>query len=98
MSYERKKAAALKYDKGYEAPMVTATGVGLLADKIIEKADENKVPIVYNKELADLLLNVDIGDSIPAELYEIVAEIISYVMDIDSNLNQQAEKTPDKDS
>lgn len=86
MSYERKKAAALKYDLGYEAPVVTAAGVGLLADKIIEKADENKVPIVYNKELADLLLNVDVGDSIPPELYQIAAEVISYVMNIDDKV------------
>ena len=88
MPYKRKKAATLKYDKGYEAPVVTAAGIGLLADKIIEKADENKVPIVYNKELADLLLNIDIGDSIPQELYQIVAEIINYVMDIDNDLNK----------
>ncbi|AJA47380.1 flagellar protein FhlB [Clostridium pasteurianum DSM 525 = ATCC 6013] len=92
MSYKRKKAAALKYDTGYEAPIVTAAGVGALADKIIEKADENKVPIVYNKELADLLLNVDIGSSIPEELYEVVAEVINYVIDIDDNINKESNK------
>lgn len=80
-----KKAAALKYDKGYEAPMVTAAGMGLIADKIIEKAEENNVPIVYNKELADLLTNVDVGQSVPSELYEAVAKIIVYVMDMDKN-------------
>lgn len=92
MAYKRKKAAALKYDVSYEAPVVIAAGIGSLADKIIEKADENKVPIVYNKELADLLLNVDIGDSIPEDLYEVVAEIINYVIDVDDNLNQESEK------
>ncbi|MDF2504489.1 MULTISPECIES: EscU/YscU/HrcU family type III secretion system export apparatus switch protein [Clostridium] len=90
MVYERKKAAALKYDKGYEAPVVTAAGMGIIADKIIENADENKVPIVYNKELADLLLNVDIGDKIPVELYEIAAEIINYVMELDENVNESS--------
>jgi flagellar biosynthesis protein len=80
-----KKAAALKYDKGYEAPMVTAAGMGLIADKIIQKAEENNVPIVYNKELADLLTNVDVGQSVPSELYEAVAKIIVYVMDMDKN-------------
>jgi flagellar biosynthesis protein len=80
-----KKAAALKYDKSYEAPMVTAAGMGVIADKILEKAEENKVPVVYNKELADLLTNVDVGQTVPSELYEAVAKIIVYVMDMDKN-------------
>lgn len=81
----RKKAAALKYDKGYGAPMVTAAGMGAIADKIIEKAEESSVPVVYNKELADMLTNVDVGQSIPSELYEAVAKIIVYVMDMDKS-------------
>ncbi len=80
-----KKAAALKYDKNYEAPMVTAAGMGIIADKILEKAEENNVPVVYNKELADLLTNVDVGQTVPSELYEAVAKIIVYVMDMDKN-------------
>jgi flagellar biosynthesis protein len=80
-----KKAAALKYDKSYEAPMVTAAGMGVIADKILEKAEENNVPVVYNKELADLLTNVDVGQTVPSELYEAVAKIIVYVMDMDKN-------------
>jgi flagellar biosynthesis protein len=89
MPQDRKKAAALKYDKSYEAPIVTAAGIGLIADKIIEKADENNVPIVYNRELADLLQNVDMGDSIPPEIYAIVAEVIAYVLNVDGNLNKR---------
>lgn len=81
---KRKKAAALKYEKSYgTTPVVTAAGVGYIADKIIETAKENKVPIVENKELADLLNNVDVGSCIPSELYEAVAEIIAYVMELD---------------
>lgn len=79
----KKRAAALKYDMNYEAPIVTAAGIGFIADKIIDKALENKVPIVENKELADLLTKVDVGDSIPSELYEVVAQIIAYVVDMD---------------
>lgn len=89
MPRNNKKAAALRYEQSYEAPIVTAAGIGLIADKIIEKADENNVPIVYNKELADLLQNVDVGESIPSEIYEIVAEIIAYVMSVDNNLNKE---------
>lgn len=80
---KRRKAAALEYETSYEAPVVTAAGMGEVADKIIEKAEENNVPVVYNEELAELLTSVDIGDSIPPELYEAVAKVIAYVMNID---------------
>ncbi|WP_294348833.1 EscU/YscU/HrcU family type III secretion system export apparatus switch protein [uncultured Clostridium sp.] len=80
---QRKKAAALKYEQNSDAPVVTAAGMGLIADKIIEKAEDNDVPVVYNKELTDLLCNVDVGDSIPPELYEAVAHVIAYVTDLD---------------
>ncbi|NFI93995.1 flagellar biogenesis protein [Clostridium botulinum] len=84
---ERKKAAALKYElNNTEAPMIAASGMGHIADKIIEKAQENEVPIVYNKELANLLCNVDVGDEIPTELYEAVAYVIAFVTDIDKTL------------
>lgn len=89
MPNDRKKAAALRYEQNYEAPIVTAAGIGIIADKIIEKADENNVPIVYNKELSELLQNVDIGDSIPPEIYAIVAEVIAYVLKVDGNLNKR---------
>ena len=83
MGQQRQKAAALKYEQSYDAPVVTAAGMGEIAKKIIENAENNDVPVVYNKELTDLLCNVDIGDSIPAELYEAVAHVIAYVTDLD---------------
>lgn len=79
-----KKAAAIKYEHGYDVPIVTAAGMGYIADKILLKAQENKVAIVQNEELANLLLNVDIGSEIPFELYDAIAKVIAYVMDIDS--------------
>ncbi len=66
--------------------MVTVAGMGYVADKILEKASEEKVPIVYDKELANLLTNIDIGDSIPYELYDAVAKVIAYVMEIDERI------------
>lgn len=85
---KRKKAAALRYEQGYEAPVVTAAGMGYVADKIIENAEKANVPIVYDKELTDLLSSVDVGDSIPFELYDAVAKVIAYVMDIDKNIEK----------
>lgn len=83
------KAAALKYESNYEAPVVTAAGIGYIADKIIDKAKENDVPVVINEELANLLGNVDVGENIPTELYEAVAEIIAYVMKIDNLVDRR---------
>ncbi|WP_040210263.1 EscU/YscU/HrcU family type III secretion system export apparatus switch protein [Clostridium polynesiense] len=85
----RRKAAALKYEKNFDAPVVTAAGAGFIADKIIESANEASVPVVYNKELAELLLNVDIGEYIPPELYEAAAYIIAYVADIDKLIDER---------
>ncbi|AKA71015.1 MULTISPECIES: EscU/YscU/HrcU family type III secretion system export apparatus switch protein [Clostridium] len=85
---KRKKAAALRYEQGYEAPVVTAAGMGYVADKIIENAEKANVPIVYDKELTDLLSSLDVGDSIPFELYDAVAKVIAYVMDVDKNMGK----------
>ena len=85
---QRKKAAALKYEQNFEAPIVTAAGVGKIAENIISKAEESDVPIVYNKELTDLLCNVDVGEEIPSELYEAVAHVIAYIADIDKRIGR----------
>lgn len=82
----KKKAAALRYESTYESPIVSAAGIGKIAENIIKKAEESNVPVVYDKELTDLLYNVDVGASIPFELYEAVAKVIAYVMDIDKRI------------
>ncbi len=79
-----KKATAIKYEQGYDAPIVTAAGMGYIADEILKTAKESKVAIVKNEELANLLSNVDIGSEIPLELYDAIAKVIAYVMDIDA--------------
>lgn len=85
---KNRKAASLKYGEGYLAPVVTAAGMGYIADKIIEAAKENNVPVVYDKELTELLVNVDIGEAIPFELYDVVAKVIAYVMDVDKKVQK----------
>ena len=74
-------AVALKYDNTTgQAPVVVAKGADYLAFKIKEIAAENDVEIVENKPLARMLYsNVDIGNEIPAELYQSVAEVLAYV-------------------
>ena len=74
-------AVAIKYDKNEcDAPVVIAKGADYLAEKIKNAANENKIQIVENKPLARMLYhNVEIGDQIPPELYQTVAEILAYV-------------------
>ena len=74
-------AVAIKYDPEIaDAPMVLAKGEDYLAQKIKEIARENHVEIVENKPLARMLYaNVDIGQAVPPELYQAVAEVLAFV-------------------
>lgn len=74
-----KQAIALEYTPEDAAPKVIASGRGLLAERIIEKAQESDVPIHRDDKLADTLSRLEIGDMIPPELYEVVAEILVFV-------------------
>lgn len=75
-----KQAIALGYDPDKEnAPVVIATGRGELAEKIISKAQEEKIPVHTDSKLADTLSKLEIGEMIPPELYEVVAEILVFV-------------------
>lgn len=78
-----KQAIALEYDPNDQAPRVIASGRGILAEKIIEKAKESDVPIHCDDKLADTLSRLEIGEMIPPELYEVVAEILIFVDSMD---------------
>ena len=78
-----KQAIALEYDPSEEAPRVIATGRGVLAERIIERAKENDVPVHRDDKLADTLSRLEIGEMIPPELYEVVAEILVFVDSMD---------------
>ncbi|MBM7854224.1 flagellar biosynthetic protein FlhB [Desulfohalotomaculum tongense] len=75
-------AVALRYEaeKGDTAPKVVAKGADFMARKIKEIAEENNVPVQENKEVARFLYhNVEIGQEIPPQLYQAVAEILAAV-------------------
>lgn len=74
-----KQAIALEYDPEDIAPKVIATGSGYLANKIIEEARKENIPIHEDDKLAATLSKLSVGDAIPPELYEIVAEILVFV-------------------
>lgn len=77
-------AVAIKYDKEKaEAPYVLAKGADYVAATIKEAAKEHKIEIVENKPLARMLYyNVEIGEQIPPELYQMVAEVLAYVYSV----------------
>lgn len=78
-----KQAIALSYDPADDAPTVVASSKGALAERIIEKAKEADVPLHRDDSLAQTLSKLEIGDMIPAELYEVVAEILVFVDSMD---------------
>ena len=78
-----KTAVAIAYEPGEKAPKILATGKGYLADKIIEKAKEEDVPLYQDNQLANTLSRLEIGDMIPPELYGVVAEILVFVDNLD---------------
>ncbi len=78
-----KQAIALEYDATEDAPKVIASGRGVLAERIIERAQESDVPIHRDDKLADTLSRLEIGEMIPPELYEVVAEILVFVDSMD---------------
>lgn len=80
---KEKTAVAVAYEPGEAAPKILATGKGAVAEKIIEKAKESDVPLYKDNKLADTLSKLQIGDMIPPELYEVVAEVLVFVDDMD---------------
>ncbi|NLV76407.1 MAG: flagellar biogenesis protein [Tissierellia bacterium] len=79
----KKKAVALSYKKEYNAPKVIAKGQGEIADKIIEKGKEEGVHVHRDEKLIEDLIDLELHQEIPRELYEAVSEIILFVYLLD---------------
>lgn len=73
------QAVALEYDPSDVAPKIVAAGKGKIAEKIIDAAKGADVPVHEDSKLANTLSKLDIGEYIPPELYEVVAEILVFV-------------------
>ncbi len=81
---KKKTAIALSYEPNDEAPKIIASGHGYVADRMIEKAQDNQVPVHKDEKLANTLSKLDIGDYIPKELYQVVAEVLVFVDKMDT--------------
>lgn len=84
--HRRRLATALAYEMEHRAaPEVVAAGKGLVAERILEIAREHDVPIREDELLAEALSVLGIGDMIPPELYQAVAEVLAFVYRLDAS-------------
>ena len=87
-----KKAVALKYNREKDtAPRMTAKGTGLIAEKILELAGKEGIPIAEDPDLVTALAQLDFYNEIPPELYRAVAEILAFAYRVNNkmkNLNK----------
>jgi flagellar biosynthesis protein len=81
---ERKTAVALRYDIDRDkAPLVIASGRGPVADEILRIAEDNRIPLYEDPEMAKLLAKLELDTEIPPELYTLVAEVLFFVYKLD---------------
>ncbi|MDC0206330.1 EscU/YscU/HrcU family type III secretion system export apparatus switch protein [Nitrospinae bacterium] len=84
--YKVKSAISLQYQKEINsAPKITAKGEGWVAEKIIEIAQERNIPIRKDKDLLNLLSEIDLGREVPESLYKVVAELLAWVYQLNKN-------------
>lgn len=79
-----KSAVALAYSQADAAPRVVAKGRGLIAEQIIARAREHGVYVHESPELVSLLLQVDLDQRIPPQLYVAVAELLAWIYRLES--------------
>ena len=77
-----RKAVALRYDRDLPAPVITAKGRGRFAGRILEIAEQNGIAVVRDDKLSDSLYTFNVGDLITEEYYEIVAEILAFILKV----------------
>ena len=93
----RQKAVALHYNRDEHAPKVVAKGAGIIAEKILTAAEESDVAVYKDAELVKELTRMDIGDHIPPELYEVVAQVLTFISDLDRSAGKGLESKLDLD-
>lgn len=87
-----KKAVALQYEMGEGAPVIVASGMGYMAEKIVEVASDSGVPIYEDNSLATILTQLQLGQEIPEELYKAIVEIYVYFLHFDPDKGGQEQR------
>lgn len=80
----RRRAVALRYREGERAPHVAARGYGEIADRIVAEARRHGVYVHDAPELVALLMQLDLDEHIPPRLYQVIAELLVWIRDVDS--------------
>ncbi len=93
-SRARRRAVALQYGADDTAPVVVASGMGYLAERIVDVAQENGVPVYEDDSLATILSQLKLGEEIPQELYQAVVEIYVYFLNFDPAKRGEASQEP----
>ncbi|GHV40916.1 hypothetical protein FACS189490_06840 [Clostridia bacterium] len=95
MEEDRKnqKAVALQYNPNESAPKVVARGRGYIAERILAKAEASDVPVHKDAALVAELEKIDVGDAIPPELYEVVAQVLIFISDLDKLESYKGKET-----
>lgn len=90
-----KSAVSLRYDTERDnAPVVTAKGKGLMAERIIELAHQHNIPIKEDPDLVQVLAQVDLHQEIPPRIYQVVAELLAFVYKLNQDYPDSSKKTP----
>lgn len=80
------QAVALKYDESQSsAPIIVASGLGHMAEKIVEVANASDVPVYEDSSLASVLTQLELGAQIPEEVYKAVVEIYVFFLNFKPN-------------
>jgi flagellar biosynthesis protein len=82
--HRRLRATAVHYEPGARAPQVTATGSGLVAERIIAAAREAGVPVREDPALAEALSKLELGTDVPEELWKAAAEALAWAYRLDA--------------
>jgi flagellar biosynthesis protein len=88
------KAAAILYDtERSDVPRIIASGKGAVAQKIIETAQEAGIHIQEDPDLMELLAAIPVGEEIPVELYQTIAEVLAFVYEINDQFKEKVNQT-----
>ena len=97
MSRSEQKAVALKYNMEQDmAPVVVASGYGHIAERIIDIAENRGIPVYRDDSSASMLCMLDVGASIPPELYQVVATIYCQILSTANRLKEGSLPGEDK--
>lgn len=89
---KKNKAVALRYQVEEDAaPVVIASGYGTIAEKIVEIAEQQGIPVFRDDSAASLLCMLEVGKNIPPELYEVIASIYAQILKVSQGIKHSSE-------